>query len=84
MAATLVRLSSSLTILTDYSADGEHLGKMWVMTSMRANPPAIIHAMCATVRARTVSDDRTAIEQGNGRHLLEPVLEAMTACGSLE
>ncbi len=27
---------------------------------------------------------RTAIEQGNGRHLLEPVLEAMTACGSLE
>ncbi|KAA9621937.1 octaprenyl diphosphate synthase, partial [Escherichia coli] len=27
---------------------------------------------------------RTAIEQGNGRHLLEPVLEAMTTCGSLE
>lgn len=27
---------------------------------------------------------RTAIEQGNGRHLLEPVLEAMNACGSLE
>ena len=27
---------------------------------------------------------RTAIEQGNGRHLLEPVLEAMNAYGSLE
>jgi octaprenyl-diphosphate synthase len=27
---------------------------------------------------------REAIEQGNGRHLLEPVLEAMAACGSLE
>ena len=27
---------------------------------------------------------RRAIEQGNGRHLLEPVLEAMNACGSLE
>ena len=27
---------------------------------------------------------RQAIEQGNGRHLLEPVLEAMNACGSLE
>ena len=27
---------------------------------------------------------RTAIEQGNGRHLLEPVLEVMNACGSLE
>ena len=27
---------------------------------------------------------RGAIEQGNGRHLLEPVLEAMAACGSLE
>ncbi len=27
---------------------------------------------------------RTAIRQGNGRHLLEPVLEAMNACGSLE
>lgn len=25
---------------------------------------------------------RRAIEQGNGRHLLEPVLEAMNACGS--
>ncbi|MGU0016948.1 hypothetical protein ACVXG9_25715 [Escherichia coli] len=32
-------------------------------------------------RARMI---RTAIEQGNGRHLLEPVLEAMNACGSLE
>jgi len=27
---------------------------------------------------------REAIEQGNGRHLLEPVLEAMNQCGSLE
>jgi len=27
---------------------------------------------------------REAIEQGNGRHLLEPVLEAMAECGSLE
>lgn len=27
---------------------------------------------------------RGAIEQGNGRHLLEPVLQAMQQCGSLE
>ena len=27
---------------------------------------------------------REAIEQGNGRHLLEPVLETMAICGSLE
>jgi octaprenyl-diphosphate synthase len=27
---------------------------------------------------------RDAIEQGNGRHLLAPVLEAMNQCGSLE
>jgi len=27
---------------------------------------------------------RGAIEQGNGRHLLEPVLAAMQQCGSLE
>lgn len=27
---------------------------------------------------------RGAIEQGNGRHLLEPVLKAMEQCGSLE
>jgi octaprenyl-diphosphate synthase len=27
---------------------------------------------------------RGAIEQGNGRHLLAAVLEAMAACGSLE
>ncbi len=33
---------------------------------------------------RTGTDDPYAIEQGNGRHLLEPVLEAMNACGSLE
>ena len=26
---------------------------------------------------------REAIEQGNGRHLLDPVLETMAACGSL-
>ncbi len=27
---------------------------------------------------------RQAIEQGNGRHLLDPVLETMQQCGSLE
>ena len=31
-----------------------------------------------------VKDIRAAIEQGNGRHLLQPVLDAMAACGSLE
>ncbi len=50
MAATLVRLSSSLTICWITVPTASISVKMWVMTSMRANLPYRCFTPCATVR----------------------------------
>ncbi|AFJ45518.1 octaprenyl diphosphate synthase [Shimwellia blattae] len=70
--------------LLDYSADGETLGKN-VGDDLNEGKPTLplLHAMRHGT-AEQAAMIRKAIEQGNGRHLLEPVLEAMAACGSLE
>lgn len=70
--------------LLDYSADGEHLGKN-VGDDLNEGKPTLplLHAMRHGTPEQSAMI-RTAIEQGNGRHLLEPVLEAMTTCDSLE
>lgn len=69
--------------LLDYSADGETLGKN-VGDDLNEGKPTLplLHAMRHGSPEQT-SMIRQAIEQGNGRHLLEPVLETMAACGSL-
>ena len=63
--------------LLDYNADGEQLGKN-VGDDLNEGKPTLplLHAMHhgTPEQAQMI---RTAIEQGNGRHLLEPVLEAM-------
>ncbi|MGK2946316.1 MAG: octaprenyl diphosphate synthase [Candidatus Malihini olakiniferum] len=70
--------------LLDYSADGKTLGKN-TGDDLNAGKPTLplLHTMrngnseqCAMIRK--------AIEEGNSRHLLEPVLAAMQQCGSLE
>lgn len=70
--------------LLDYSADGETLGKN-VGDDLNEGKPTLplLHAM-RNGTPEQASLIREAIEQGNGRHLLEPVLEAMANCGSLE
>ncbi|CAX61554.1 Octaprenyl diphosphate synthase [Erwinia billingiae Eb661] len=70
--------------LLDYSADGKTLGKN-VGDDLSEGKPTLplLHAM----RNGTPEQSqmiREAIEKGNGRHLLEPVLETMRQCGSLE
>lgn len=69
--------------LLDYSADGETLGKN-VGDDLNEGKPTLplLHAMHNGTPAQRQMI-REAIEQGNGRHLLEPVLEAMATCGSL-
>ena len=70
--------------LLDYSADGETLGKNTGDDLSEGKPTLpLLHAMQhgSPEQAKMI---REAIEQGNGRHLLEPVLEAMNQCGSLE
>ncbi|YCI28842.1 octaprenyl diphosphate synthase [Erwinia sp. PK3-005] len=70
--------------LLDYSADGQTLGKN-VGDDLSEGKPTLplLHAMRHGNPQQTAMI-REAIEQGNGRHLLEPVLEAMRQCGSLE
>lgn len=70
--------------LLDYSADGKTLGKN-VGDDLSEGKPTLplLHAM-RNGTPEQASMIRTAIEEGNGRHLLEPVLEAMHQCGSLE
>ncbi|MBS0849610.1 octaprenyl diphosphate synthase [Citrobacter sp. JGM124] len=70
--------------LLDYSSDGQTLGKS-IGDDLNEGKPTLplLHAM----RHGTPEQSqliREAIEQGNGRHLLQPVLEAMATCGSLE
>lgn len=69
--------------LLDYSADGQTLGKS-VGDDLNEGKPTLplLHAMRNGTPEQS-SMIREAIEQGNGRHLLQPVLEAMEACGSL-
>lgn len=68
----------------DYSADGQRLGKNLGDDLNEGKPTLpLLHAMHhgTPEQAQMI---RGAIENGNGRHLLEPVLAAMHACGSLE
>lgn len=68
----------------DYGSDGETLGKN-VGDDLNEGKPTLplLHAMHHGTPEQTRMI-REAIEQGNGRHLLESVLETMAACGSLE
>ena len=70
--------------LLDYSADGETLGKN-VGDDLSEGKPTLplLHAM-RHGNAQQAAMIREAVEQGNGRHLLDPVLETMRQCGSLE
>ena len=70
--------------LLDYSADGQTLGKN-VGDDLSEGKPTLplLHAM-RHGNAQQTAMIREAIEQGNGRHLLDPVLETMRQCGSLE
>ncbi|MEI2265377.1 octaprenyl diphosphate synthase [Erwinia sp. CGal63] len=69
--------------LLDYSADGKTLGKN-VGDDLSEGKPTLplLHAM-RNGTPEQAAMIRSAIEQGNGRHLLEPVLETMQQCGSL-
>ncbi|MGL5344991.1 MAG: octaprenyl diphosphate synthase [Plesiomonas sp.] len=69
--------------LLDYSA-GEELGKNLGDDLNEGKPTLpLLHAM-QHGNAEQSAMIRHAIEKGNGRDLLEPVLEAMQQCGSLE
>ncbi|GAA3913490.1 MULTISPECIES: octaprenyl diphosphate synthase [Gibbsiella] len=70
--------------LLDYSADGATLGKNTGDDLNEGKPTLpLLHAM-HNGNSEQAALIREAIEQGNGRHLLEPVLAAMQQCGSLE
>ncbi|PII55384.1 octaprenyl diphosphate synthase [Serratia sp. OLHL2] len=70
--------------LLDYSADSSTLGKNTGDDLNEGKPTLpLLHAMHNGDDAQREMI-RGAIEQGNGRHLLEPVLQAMQQCGSLE
>ncbi|AXW86904.1 octaprenyl diphosphate synthase [Lonsdalea britannica] len=69
--------------LLDYSADGETLGKNTGDDLNEGKPTLpLLHAMRHGTPEQSAMI-REAIEQGNGRHLLAPVLTAMQECGSL-
>lgn len=70
--------------LLDYKADSHQLGKNLGddLNEGKATLP-LLHAMHHS-DAESSQMIRTAIEQGNGRHLLDRVLSVMNACGSLE
>ncbi|QLK62685.1 octaprenyl diphosphate synthase [Enterobacteriaceae bacterium Kacie_13] len=70
--------------LLDYDADGETLGKNTGDDLDEGKPTLpLLHAMQHGDKEQSAMI-RNAIEQGNGRHLLEPVLSAMHQWGSLE
>lgn len=70
--------------LLDYGADGKTLGKNIGddLNEGKSTLP-LLHAM-RNGTPEQASLIRKAIEQGNGRHLLEAVLETMRQCDSLE
>lgn len=68
----------------DYSADDKTLGKNLGDDLSEGKPTLpLLHAMQHGHPEQTALI-RQAIEQGNGRHLLDTVLETMQQCGSLE
>ncbi|WP_413741580.1 octaprenyl diphosphate synthase [Sodalis sp. RH15] len=70
--------------LLDYGSDGKTLGKNTGDDLNEGKPTLpLLHAMHHG-NAEQAAVIREAIEQGNGRHLLESVLETMHQCGSLE
>ncbi|WP_413735411.1 octaprenyl diphosphate synthase [Sodalis sp. RH21] len=70
--------------LLDYGADGKTLGKNTGDDLNEGKPTLpLLHAM-RNGNADQAAMIREAIVQGNGRHLLESVLETMRQCGSLE
>ena len=70
--------------LLDYDADGETLGKNTGDDLDEGKPTLpLMHAMQHGDKEQSAMI-RNAIEEGNGRHLLEPVLAAMHQWGSLE
>ena len=70
--------------LLDYSSDGITLGKNTGDDLNEGKPTLpLLHAMHNGTPEQTAMI-RQAIEKGNGRHLLEPVLVAMQQCGSLD
>ncbi|CNE78938.1 octaprenyl diphosphate synthase [Yersinia nurmii] len=70
--------------LLDYSSDGSTLGKNTGDDLNEGKPTLpLLHAMNSGNPEQSAMI-RKAIEEGNGRHLLEPVLETMRQCGSLD
>lgn len=70
--------------LLDYSSDGTTLGKNTGDDLNEGKPTLpLLHAM-RNGTPEQAAMIRQAIEEGNGRHLLEPVLLAMQQCGSLD
>ncbi|MFV4845574.1 octaprenyl diphosphate synthase [Edwardsiella tarda] len=70
--------------LLDYDADGATLGKNTGDDLNEGKPTLpLLHAMRHGSPERSAMI-RQAIEQGNGRHLLDPVLETMQQVGSLD
>lgn len=70
--------------LLDYSADGSRLGKNLGDDLNEGKPTLpLLHAM-RNSDPESSAMIRTAIEQGNGRHLLDKVLKVMDECGSLD
>ncbi|CAK9883701.1 MAG: Octaprenyl diphosphate synthase [Candidatus Erwinia impunctatus] len=70
--------------LLDYSADDQTLGKN-IGDDLSEGKPTLplLHAM-QHGNPQQSAMIRSTIEQGNGRHLLDDVLETMRQCGSLE
>ncbi|MDF7679249.1 octaprenyl diphosphate synthase [Enterobacteriaceae bacterium ESL0689] len=69
--------------LLDYSSDGSRLGKNTGDDLSEGKPTLpLLHAMHHGT-AEQAAMIRSAIEQGNGRHLLKEVLQMMEDCGSL-
>lgn len=70
--------------LLDYSSDGTTLGKNTGDDLNEGKPTLpLLHAM-RNGTPEQAAMIRQAIEEGNGRHLLDPVLVAMQQCGSLD
>lgn len=71
--------------LLDYSADSnQKLGKNLGDDLNEGKPTLpLLHAMHHAPNADDRAMIRQAIEQGNGRHLLDRILQVMEACGSL-
>ncbi|CPR14472.1 octaprenyl diphosphate synthase [Brenneria goodwinii] len=70
--------------LLDYNADGKTLGKNTGDDLNEGKPTLpLLHAM-HNGNTEQSAMIRKAIEEGNGRHLLDPVLAAMQQCGSLD